>query len=164
MTYYLKFDLTNMHHLRFIHTKQKRNLLLPPATKLGQGYVFTRVCDSVHREGVSASVYAGIPPPPRTGTPLTRHPPGSDPPPPIPSEQSMLGCILVLTLSLPYVNIGFNPLCTHLEAMPISLSRKCKRTLSTNWNFLSPYSLHLKISIWMRLDNCIIFLSLDQLV
>ena len=24
---------------------------LPPATKLGQGYVFTRVCDSVHREG-----------------------------------------------------------------------------------------------------------------
>ena len=22
---------------------------LPPATKLGQGYVFTRVCDSVHR-------------------------------------------------------------------------------------------------------------------
>ena len=25
---------------------------LPPATKLGQGYVFTRVCDSVHR-GVS---------------------------------------------------------------------------------------------------------------
>ena len=23
--------------------------LLPPATKLGQGYVFTRVCDSVHR-------------------------------------------------------------------------------------------------------------------
>ena len=28
--------------------------LLPPATKLGQGYVFTGVCDSVHR-GVSAS-------------------------------------------------------------------------------------------------------------
>ena len=26
--------------------------LLPPATKLGQGYVFTRVCDSVHRGGV----------------------------------------------------------------------------------------------------------------
>ena len=23
--------------------------ILPPATKLGQGYVFTRVCDSVHR-------------------------------------------------------------------------------------------------------------------
>ena len=26
-------------------------LLLPPATKLGQGYVFTCVCDSVHRQG-----------------------------------------------------------------------------------------------------------------
>ena len=27
------------------------NELLPPATKLGQGYVFTRVCDSVHGKG-----------------------------------------------------------------------------------------------------------------
>ena len=27
------------------------NLLLPPATKLGQGNVFTRVCDSVHKVG-----------------------------------------------------------------------------------------------------------------
>ena len=35
-------------------------LSLPPATKLGQGYVFTRVCDSVHRG--SASVHAGTPP------------------------------------------------------------------------------------------------------
>ena len=26
-------------------------LLLPPATKLGQGYIFTGVCDSVHRGG-----------------------------------------------------------------------------------------------------------------
>ena len=25
--------------------------LLPPATKLGQGYVFTHVCDSVHKVG-----------------------------------------------------------------------------------------------------------------
>ena len=28
-------------------------VLLPPATKLGQGYVFTGVCDSVHRGGGS---------------------------------------------------------------------------------------------------------------
>ena len=32
---------------------------LPPATKLGQGYIFTGLCDSVHRGGVSASVHAG---------------------------------------------------------------------------------------------------------
>ena len=32
--------------------KTDRITFLPPATKLGQGYVFTRVCDSVHR-GVS---------------------------------------------------------------------------------------------------------------
>ena len=31
---------------------------LPPTTKLGQGYVFTRVCDSVHR-GESVSVLRG---------------------------------------------------------------------------------------------------------
>ena len=47
--------------------------LLPPATKLGQGYVFTGVCDSVNR-GVSASVHAGITPP------WSRHPPGADTP------------------------------------------------------------------------------------
>ena len=27
------------------------SVYLPPATKLGQGYVFTRVCDSVHGGG-----------------------------------------------------------------------------------------------------------------
>ena len=29
------------------------SLFLPPATKLGQGYVFTHVCDSIHRGMVS---------------------------------------------------------------------------------------------------------------
>ena len=43
---------------------------LPPTMKLGQGYVFTRVCDSVHRGG-SASAHAGIHPPNQT-TPGTR--------------------------------------------------------------------------------------------
>ena len=59
-----------------------RYSFLPPATKLEQGYVFTRVCDTVHRGGVSASVHAGIyplgadtPPPPGADTAL-----GADPP------------------------------------------------------------------------------------
>ena len=43
--------------------------------KLGQGNVFTGVCDSVHRGG-SASVHAGIPLPP------SRNPPRADPPGP----------------------------------------------------------------------------------
>ena len=43
----------------------------PPTTKLGQGYVLTRVCDSVHSGG-SASVHAGIPPPPGPDTPPSR--------------------------------------------------------------------------------------------
>ena len=34
------------------------NCSLPPATKLGQGYVFTRVCDSVHGGGVVVSQHA----------------------------------------------------------------------------------------------------------
>ena len=45
---------------------------LPPATKLGQGYVFTGVCDSVHRGGVPDQV------PPHLGT---RYPPDQDTPP-----------------------------------------------------------------------------------
>ena len=49
--------------------------LLPPATKLGQGYVFTGVCDSVHKGGVSASVHTGIP-----HHPGSRHHPRADPP------------------------------------------------------------------------------------
>ena len=54
--------------------------LLPPATKLGQGYVFTGVC-VLFTLGVSASVH-GIPP----------HPPRSRPPrADIPRAQSMLG-------------------------------------------------------------------------
>ena len=38
------------------HKIMRGNYLLSPATKLGQGYVFTCVCDSVHRGGVSVSV------------------------------------------------------------------------------------------------------------
>ena len=61
--------------------------LLPAATKLRQGNVLTRVCDSVHR-GVSASVQTPgkrqTPPkvrPPRSDTPLGQTPPPrSDPP------------------------------------------------------------------------------------
>ena len=52
--------------------------LIPAATKLGQGNVFTGVCDSVNR-GVSASVHAGIHPPgsrhPLEQTPPSRHRP-----------------------------------------------------------------------------------------
>ena len=40
---------------------------LPPAKKLGQGYVFTCVCDSVYEGGGSAPLHAGIHPPPTRG-------------------------------------------------------------------------------------------------
>ena len=53
---------------------------ITPATKLGQGYVFTGVSDSVHRGGGSASVHAGIPPPPGADPPRSRHPPEQTPP------------------------------------------------------------------------------------
>ena len=69
-------------------------IFLPPATKLGQGYIFTGVCDSVHRRGGTppgqvhpprpgTSPWAGASPSldqvrPGTGTPpLSRYPPGT---------------------------------------------------------------------------------------
>ena len=58
--------------------------LLQAATNLGQGYVFTRVCDSVHR-GVCLSACWDTHPPgpdqtPQEQTPSrTRPPPGPDP-------------------------------------------------------------------------------------
>ena len=49
--------------------------------KLGQGYVFTGICDSVNR-GVSASVHAGIhTPPEQTPPPGADTPLGADTPP-----------------------------------------------------------------------------------
>ena len=40
------------------------NLVLPPATKLGQGYIFTGVCDSVHGGVVSQhALQQGVPGP-----------------------------------------------------------------------------------------------------
>ena len=50
-----------------------------PKRSCGQGYVFTRVRDSVHR-GLSVSVHAGIPPPTRSRHPQSRHPLGADTP------------------------------------------------------------------------------------
>ena len=52
---------------------------LPPATKLGQGNIFTGVCDSVHREGLPQCMLGYHTPslPPGSG----RHPPDQAPPP-----------------------------------------------------------------------------------
>ena len=60
-----------------------------PQLSCGQGYVFTRVCDSLLTGGF-ASVHAGLPPPPRgkqipplgSSPPPRRHPPGKQPSPP----------------------------------------------------------------------------------
>ena len=56
--------------------------LLPPATKLGQGYVFTRVCDSVH--GLGGAWPGGVPGPggawSRGCLVLVLGGPGGDPP------------------------------------------------------------------------------------
>ena len=72
------------------HAFQRKgaNLLLPPATKLGQGNIFSQVSVILFRGGVGvASVHAGIPSPrDQAGTPpqdqvppgLGRHPPGAE--------------------------------------------------------------------------------------
>ena len=60
-------------------TQLFKTFLLPPATKFGQGYVFTGVCDSVHSGG-SASVHTGMPHPLGADTPWSRDPPEQTPP------------------------------------------------------------------------------------
>ena len=60
-------------------SQDNTNLLLPPATKLGQGYVFTGICDSVNR--------GGVPHPPQEQTPPGSRPPQSR----HPLEQTPLG-------------------------------------------------------------------------
>ena len=55
-------------------------MFLPPATKLGQGYIFTGVCDSVHRGGLPQCMLGYHPPArqtPSKETPLAgQTPPG----------------------------------------------------------------------------------------
>ena len=87
------------------------NGLLPPATKLGQGYVFTRVCDSVHGEGGCLLPGAGWwrPPPRRL---LLR------------AVRILLECILVFILLL------------HNRTIAILKQRKCMQLIQrTCWNF-----------------------------
>ena len=80
---------------------------LPAATKLGQGNVFTGVCDSVQRGGCLPQCMLGYHPPPeqtppqeqtppgadtpQEQTPLEQTPPGADPPP----RADTLGCLLL---------------------------------------------------------------------
>ena len=58
-------------------------VFLPPATKLGQGYVLTHVCDSVHRGGSATPPpdrhLPGQVPPLGMHLPSGRHPPGQTP-------------------------------------------------------------------------------------
>ena len=63
-------------------------LLLLPASKLGQGYVFTGVCNSVHRGGCLPQCMLGYHTPQEQTPPGRRHPPWEQTPPP---AQSMLG-------------------------------------------------------------------------
>ena len=51
-----------------------------PQTKLRKGYVFTPVCHSVHRRGLSAPVHAGMNTPLGRQPSQCRHPPGHTPP------------------------------------------------------------------------------------
>ena len=88
---------TDLHHSRStshkifsctiqVITQFHRNLYLLPATKLGQGYVFTRVCDSVHmgRWCLPQCMLGYTPweqtPPPQKQTPPKSRPPRSRPP------------------------------------------------------------------------------------
>ena len=87
MTQATLFSLKTMESLQNrVTTHFRATSLLPSATKLRQGNVFTPGCHSVHR-GVSASVHAGIhtpleeAPTHQKHTPRTDNPPRQTPPP-----------------------------------------------------------------------------------
>ena len=65
------------------------NILLPPATKLQQGNVFTPVCQSFCSQEVSATYTPGQTP--RADTPWAHAPLGTPPRADTPSAQCMLG-------------------------------------------------------------------------
>ena len=49
----------------------------PPATKLGQGNIFSSLCQEFCPQQGSAPLHAGIPPSPGADTPLDQAPPGA---------------------------------------------------------------------------------------
>ena len=72
-------------HSSYQSSKTKFNIkyfsiFLPPATKLGQGNVFTGVYDSVNGGGVCLSACWDTTTPPEANTPGSRHRPGTDTP------------------------------------------------------------------------------------
>ena len=71
--------------LAFSTSRQKKVkiyiVLLPPAIKLGQGFVFTGVCDSVHRGGCLPQCMVGYHTPPGADTPQKQTPPREQTPP-----------------------------------------------------------------------------------
>ena len=80
------WDLKAKYNLILTHgiesSSDKVHVSLPPAMKLGQGYVFTGICDSVHRGGVPDQVHPlGPGTPPRTRYPPDQVPPWDQVPP-----------------------------------------------------------------------------------
>ena len=77
---FIQFSAKILPNKRLSPQDQGLDFSLPPPTKLGQGYVFTGVCDSVHGGGVPHQVH-----PPGPGARYTPwdqvHPPGPGTPP-----------------------------------------------------------------------------------
>ena len=108
--------LHNWLSIEVHHCTKPYETLLPAATKLGQGNVFTSVCDSVHRGGCLSQCMLGCQPPPDQRPPWTRQaPPRPGRPPPRPGRHPpgsrrqhtvnerpvriLLECILVLKVA-----------------------------------------------------------------
>ena len=98
---FAKYFIVNLVHVIMTLALQ----FLPPATKLGQGYVFTRVCDSVHKGGVCLSACWDTPCTrhPRPGTPPDQAPPRPGTPPPIQAPKSR-ACWEILSTSGRYAS------------------------------------------------------------
>ena len=81
----LQRDIARDEPALSLHRHSTFSYCYRPQRSCGQGYVFTRVCDSVHRGGLPQCMLGYQPP--WEQTPESRHPPGADPTP-TPWEQT----------------------------------------------------------------------------
>ena len=133
---------------------------LPAATKLGQGNVFTDICDSVHRGGLPQCMLGYHPPdqnprdqPPRPGTPREQTPPQEQTPrdqaPGTPPDQAPLGADSRPPLGADNLPLGADP----PRKQTLAYGQWAAGTHPTGMDSCLESKIRIKFWIWLSLEN-----------